>query len=259
MRVTVCQLPDASAGLEDAWPALVVHVREERSEFVLLPELPFSPWFPARRGLDDDGWRGVVQAHAIWRDRLAELAPAAIALTEPRDVEGERHNVAAVLDGDAAVDVHAKRFLPDEEGFWEASCYARGPDRFETATVRGASIGFLICTEMWFGEKARGYGQAGAHLLACPRATASASADKWLAGGRAAAVMAGAFGLSSNRGTGARPSADGIDWAGLGWIVDPEEGDVLGTTDESRPFLTLELDLTRAERAKTTYPRYVRE
>src|SRR3712207_7924885 len=56
---------------------------------------------------------------------------------------------------------------------------------------RGARVGFLICTEMWFGERARAYGDQKAHLLAIPRCTPNESLDRWLAGGRTAAIVAG--------------------------------------------------------------------
>ena len=75
-----------------------------------------------------------------------------------------------------------------------------------------------------------------------------------MAGGRTAAVVSGAFCLSSNIGG---ISQAGVKWGGGGWIVEPEEGDVLGLTSQERPFLTVDIDLAVAEMAKRTYPRYV--
>jgi len=82
-----------------------------------------------------------------------------------------------------------------------------------------------------------------------------ASADKWLAGGRAAAVMCGAFCLSSNRGG---LDINGMEWAGQGWIIEPD-GEILGLTSLEDPFVTVDIDLQTAEKAKKTYPRYVLE
>jgi N-carbamoylputrescine amidase len=104
-------------------------------------------------------------------------------------------------------------------------------------------------------EHARAYGQAGVHLLVVPRATPRQTLDKWLAGGRAAAVVAGAFTLSSN------PLSEPTERANLGgqgWIIGPD-GEVLGITSAEQPFVTIELDLAAAEHAKQTYPRYVRD
>lgn len=57
-------------------------------------------------------------------------------------------------------------------------------------------------------------------------------------------VMAGAFCLSSN--------------GGSGWIIDAE-GTVLATTADQEPFVTLDIDLAAARAAKKSYPRYVAE
>jgi hypothetical protein len=46
------------------------------------------------------------------------------------------------------------------------------------------------------------------------------------------------------------------DLGGQGWAVGPD-GQVLGVTSRARPFLTVSIDLAEAERAKSTYPRYV--
>jgi N-carbamoylputrescine amidase len=48
-----------------------------------------------------------------------------------------------------------------------------------------------------------------------------------------------------------------MKWGGSGWIIEPEEGKVLGVTTREQPFLTLEIDISVAEAAKHTYPRYV--
>ena len=50
--------------------------------------------------------------------------------------------------------VHTKYYLPNEEGFWEASWYERGENTFTPTQNRQAKIGFLICTEIWFTEHA---------------------------------------------------------------------------------------------------------
>ena len=55
------------------------------------------------------------------------------------------------------------------------------------------------------------------------------------------------------------PNVPGSDFGGTGWIIEPEEGAVLGTTSTAEPFLTMDIDPGWAEAAKTTYPRYVKE
>ena len=101
--------------------------------------------------------------------------------------------------------------------------------------------------------KAREYATQGVHLLVCPRATPAPTTDKWIAGGRAAAVVAGAYCLSSNFNGFCCPE---LDFGGTGWIIGPD-GDLLGLTSAQKPYLSLEIDPAAAEAAKKTYPRYV--
>ena len=260
MKVTVCQLTDDMRQLEHDWAALAEHVQAQGSHLVLLPEMPFSRWFAWERSFDSAVWQSALDAHERWMQHLAELAPALVLGSRPVERRGLRQNEGfawEVQNGYQAT--HTKYYLPDEDRFWEASWYQRGDGDFSvfaSHVVRETLyVGFLICTELWFMQRARTYGKQGIHILANPRATERGTADKWLAGGRAAAVVSGAFCLSSNRSaSGTQPG----DMGGLGWIVSPD-GEVLGLTSVERPFVTVEIDLSAAERAKTTYPRYVLE
>lgn len=255
LRCTVCELPDPATGdLEAAWSGLVGHARERAADLVLLPEMPFHPWLPSRRKRGDAEWRTAVEVHRRWEARLSELGADVVAATRPIADGGRRYNEGFLWTPDGTRGVHRKVHLPDEAGFWEASCYEPGPDRFESATAGGIRVGFLVCTELWFLERARAYGADGVDVLLCPRATPREAADKWLAGGRVASVVSGAFCLSSNRSGSGKGSGE---WAGRGWIAHPEHGETLAVTDGERPWVTVEIDPGDARRAKETYPRYV--
>ncbi|MDT8305448.1 MAG: carbon-nitrogen hydrolase family protein [Anaerolineae bacterium] len=261
MIVTVCQLRvERAAGPLEDWPLLVAHARAHHSDLVLLPEMAFYPWPFGRRRFDQATWDAAEAAHKSWLPRLGELAPAVVAGSRPVTRNGEHYNEAflwSVQDGYTAV--HDKYYLPDEAGFWEGSWYRRGDGRFEVAAVPAVAgepvAGFLICTELWFLERARAYGQAGASLLLVPRATERHTVDKWLAAGRVAAMASGAYALSSNH---YHAHDEPFALGGQGWVADPE-GEVLALTSPSRPFASVEIDLGRALEARTTYPRYVEE
>lgn len=250
MRVTVCEMPEEAAAFETAWQALLVHGRSQRPDLVLLPELPFHPWFGTSPIFDIETWRAAEDAHRQWLDRLPELAPAAVLATAPVTRSGRRLNEGFVWDGPAGYRAgHHKFYLPEEEGVWEARWYQTGDGSFDAVQVGAAKVGFIICSELWAFRKAREYGKAGAHILVTPRLTARSSVDKWLAGGRAAAVVSGAYWLSSNR------SSETQDYGGRGWVVGPD-GEVLASTSAAEPFATVDIDLGLADRAKSTYPRY---
>lgn len=251
MKTTITQL-DASR-LERDWDALHNHIAAEQSDLVLLPEMCFATWFCTAPEHDDSVWKAAVAAHEGWLERLPELDAAAIVGTAPRDEDGKRFNVAYLWTAAHGLRwIHRKTYLPNDEGYWEANWYDRAPIDFQPVDLNGRSIGLMICTEIWFMQHAREYGKRGVHLLLNPRSTPAHTNDKWLAGGRTAAVVAGAFCLSSNH----VGRVDKLNLGGAGWICDPD-GVVRATTSDENPFITLDLNLAQADRAKSTYPRYV--
>ena len=255
MKVTVCELRNDLDALKQDWQSLVAHVQSESSELVLLPEMAFYPWLAGTRQVDPVAWQASVEVHDQWMHRFNELSPAMVVGSRPAIRQGKRLNEGFIWDAETGYTaIHTKRYLPDEEGFWEASWYERGECGFSVDQRNKVRIGFLICTDLWFNFHAREYAKQGIHLLMCPRATPERSVEKWIAGGRTAAVVSGAFCLSSNFGG---LSGDGMKWGGCGWIIEPEEGEVLGVTSQAQPFLTVDLGLGAAEKAKRTYPRYV--
>jgi predicted amidohydrolase len=246
----VCEVRTAPGALEEDWAGLVAHVRSEGSDLVVLPELGFAPWFAAERSADAATWEASVSAHDRWLDRLGELPAAAIGTRPVTRSAGRRNQAYARERGGVVLPLHDKSYLPDEPGFWEASWYDRGTGGHAVTHLAGIRAGVLVCTELWFLEHARALGRSGAHVIATPRVTPSSSLDRWLAGGRACAVVAGAWSLSSNS---AEPQH-----GGLGWAVDPE-GEVVATTSRERPWVTVDVDLPAVEAAKLRYPRYVPE
>ncbi len=256
LRVTVTQFADEPEFFEADWTRLAAHVRETGSAWVLLPEMVFAPWFAREQRFNGVVWAGALASQASWETRLSELAPAVVVGSRPVEVDDRRRNQAFVAEpGRALRAAHEKYYLPDEADFWEASWYGRGSGDCTPVMAGAACTGLMLCTDLWFLQHARAYGQAGAHLIAIPRATELATVDKWLAAGRVAAVVAGAFCLSSNR---VSHSAVKTPMGGQGWVVDPD-GKVLALTTVEKPFVTVAIDLARAVAAKQSYPRYVRE
>jgi N-carbamoylputrescine amidase len=189
-------------------------------------------------------------------DRLGDLAPAFVLATLPVEQGSLRLNQAFVWGQTLGYQpVHAKTYFPDEPGFFEAQWFHPTPRDFTPYQLGETKIGFLICTELMFNEWARYYGRKGCHLIAVPRATEKTSVERWLIALRMAAIVSGAFVLSSNH-VGIGPS--GVNFGGAGAIISPE-GEVLGVTSFDEPFITIEVNLQEAEAAKKKYPRYVRE
>ena len=258
MKVTVCQIDSRPGFLDDQLQALGEHLQHQGSDFLLLPEMGLFEWLAAEPTPDGSRWRQAVRAHEGHISRFEELGVARVCGTRPVINEcGSRRNQAYLWtrENPRPIGFHEKYYLPDEEGYFEHSWYDRGAKQFDTARAGDALVGVQICTEMWFFEWARTYAAARVDLLCIPRATPHGSTAKWLAGGQAAAVCAGAYGLSSNLWC---PEGQRANLGGLAWVVDPE-GNILATTDENTPFVTVEVDLEYSRRSKSAYPRYVPE
>lgn len=257
MKVSVCQLDNRSTALQPMLEAFAAQLGEQQPDLLLLPEMCFHEWLAADRQVDRGAWLAAVEAHARQIHALDGLGAAAVIGTRPVIGDGgEFRNQAYLWTPEPRVRaLHEKHYLPDEPGYWEASWYQRGAPRFETCRLGEATIGIQICTEMWFFEWARHFARGNTDLLCIPRATPRTSAEKWLAGGRAAAICSGAWCLSSNL---HNPPGGASDCGGPGWIISPE-GEVLALTDDDTPIVTLDLDLEIARAAKATYPRYVAE
>lgn len=200
---------------------------------------------------DPHPWRSSLSAHRAWTRRLAELRVQGVLSSMPVEENGRRFNAGfAWSQRDGIRIVHRKHFLPEMAGFFERTWFSGGPARFDSEELIGAKIGFAICTELWAMDIAWHYGRRGVHFLVTPRASGSESVDKWIAAGRTAAVIAGAFAVSSNRFSIER------NFGGAGWVIEPD-GQILGLTNEREPFVTVDCALAIANHAKSTYPRSV--
>lgn len=253
MKITVCQLHNERDAFAADWDRLVAHVRAQQSDFVLLPEMPFFPWFPAPREFDGGIWRAAVAAHDAWEKRLSDLTPAKVLGTRPMDFGYIRYSAGFVWKEDEGISetLHVKSCLSNEDGAWETSWYEKGNAEFKTALLGGTSVGMLIGLELWIAEAARAYGADGVQIVTIPRVDRSAAVEsgaaneEWLAGGRAAAITSGAFCVSSTRG------GNGNQVGGIGWILAPD-GQTLAVTSSDAPFATAAVDLTAV---KSTRPR----
>jgi N-carbamoylputrescine amidase len=256
MKLTVCEFSDDPSALLKDWKALISYVYIERSDLVLLPEMPACPWFAANVQFDEKRWQYALQDHDQFMRELTSLAPATVLATRPIEQNQKRLNEAFVWNEKLGYQpVHHKTYFPDEPGFFEAKWFHPTPRDFTPCVLGEIKIGFLICTEVMFNEWARHYGRQGCHIIAVPRATEKATVERWLLALRMAAIVSGAFVLSSNH-AGLGPS--GVHFGGAGAIISPE-GDLLGVTSVDDPAMTIDVNLQEAEVAKKRYPRYVRE
>jgi len=256
MKVTVCQWDSRPEQLEVQLQKLILHCAAHGSELLVLPEMPFDDWLAGSQDLDVARWLASMQLHLDWIERLSRNLKLPLLASRPvLDELGVRRNRAFCwMPQEGLMDGHDKLHLPDEEGYWESRWYQAGSLPLKLYDLGVCRAGVLICSELWFFEHARHYGQQQAHLLCLSRATSSVDTENWIAAGKSAAIVAGAYCLSSNQ---SRPAGVLPDMGGAGWVIDPD-GSLLALTSATEPFVTVAIDLAYADSAKATYPRYLK-
>ncbi len=83
MKVTVCQLDPRAPYLGDFLAGLKQHVQDQKTDFLLLPEMCFSDWLAADPTPDAARWQHAVEDHARHIANLSELGARAVMSTRP--------------------------------------------------------------------------------------------------------------------------------------------------------------------------------
>ena len=229
------------------------HAKQQGAELAVLPELPLNSWCPVRKVVSDDdaedpeGPRWMRQAAAA---REAGIALFGGAIVRDPDT-GRRHNTGLLFDdGGSLITWYRKVHLPEEEGFWETSHYEPGPEPPRVVEACGIRLGLQICSDINRPVGAQILAAHKADLILCPRATPSNSYPRWRLIFRAAAVMSGAYVLSTNR---PGPEA-GVPIGGASLLVGPD-GTLLTETDSHVTVMTIEP--ATVERQRLEYPAYL--
>ena len=254
MRVGFTEWPDGLEPHDTDWNGIAQRIAEARLDLLITNELPFGRWLAAEPAFDRGAAEASVALHEAGLEALKALPVDALISSRPVWADARLANEAFVIAGGTYRALHRKRFFPEEPGWHEATWYAPGGEGGSTTPVAGLRVGVLLCTELMFNEQARRYGREGADLIAVPRATGG-SLDTWRTAGRMAAIVSGAYVVSSNRvGT----AAAGPVFGGVGFAFAPD-GAPLTATTPSEPLVVLDIDAAASARQKAAYPCYVQE
>lgn len=256
MRLAVCESAAEMYAGSDEWKFLTSQTKELQVDLLLLNELPFGPWIATTPKPERETLLTSQKAHEDGIAALGELGVPCVLATRPTFENDKSVNQGFVWETSGKLTpVHTKQFFPEEEGYYEASWFERGETHFRLTEVKGLKVGFLICTEVMFNEWARYYGKNGAQLIVVPRATQLVTHDRWKTALSMAALVSGCYVASSNR-----HGSDqfGKKFGGKGMVFDPC-GNLIAETSGEDPAIPVELDLREVEKAKKSYPFYVRE
>lgn len=256
LKVGVCEAPAELLPGSAEWNELCGLVSREQPDLFLMNELPFGSWIASGKEFDAQTWKDNRALHEEGTRRLGELGAGTVACTRPNECRGRRVNEGFLwAQGQDVNAVHTKQYFPDEEGYYEKRWFEAGERDFRVTKGGALRAGFLICTEVMFNEHARRYGRNGANVILVPRTVGKTSLERWKVAMRMAAVVSGAYVLSSNR---QGKDYRGQEFGGKGWIVDPN-GDVVAETSAANPVVFHEIDTEFVTRAQKEYPCYVEE
>lgn len=254
MRVGFVEWPEGLQAFSSDWTKLAERVDAMRLELLITNELPFGRWIASNPTFDADIAQQSIAAHEAGMAALAALSVPAVLSSRPAWAGDRLLNEAFVLEHGASRVLHSKQYFPAEPGWFEANWYASGDGGFQVADVAGLCVGVLLCTDAMFNEHARSYGRQGAALVALPRAT-GASLEMWHVAGKMAAIVSGAYVISSNR-VGSSPESPAF--GGEGFAYHPN-GSLLATTTPANSLIVAEVEPWVSDHQRAAYPCYVAE
>lgn len=252
MKLTFVEWPTGLEAGGAAWQDLAARVAHEQPDLLVTNEMPFGPWLAAHGSFDAALAARSIALHEAGLAALHALQLPQLISSRPLSAAGRLVNEAFALEGGRYRRLHQKHFFPEEEGWYERSWFGNAVPGFELAEIGGLRVGVLLCTELMFNERARAYGLAGADLIVVPRATGQ-SMTGWHAGCAMAAIVSGAYVVSSNR-AGAEPGGPLFGGGGLAYGPD---GKLIAQTSAAEPALSIAIDAGWPARQKREYPGYV--
>ena len=254
LRIAFVEWPEAFSPDSAQWSGLKQSVPAARPDILVTNELPFGPWLAEGAAFSEDHAHLSIHAHVVGFEAMVELGVPAIISSRPVWNGKRLANEAFVLENGVIRPLHRKQYFPNEPGWLESEWYAGDDSGFSVAEVLGIKVGVLLCTEAMFNEHARAYGKQQASLIVVPRASGR-NLEPWKIAGAMAAVVSGAYVVSSNR---AGRSAGGTQFGGGGFAYAPQ-GRLLAVTTLANPLQVFELDQEVSAQAQREYPCYVPE
>jgi N-carbamoylputrescine amidase len=254
LRIAFVEWPEALSTTDSRWSQLRTSVIAARPDILITNELPFGTWIAEGASFREPDAQSSLRAHEEGLRGLIDLNLPAVISSRPVWNGQRLTNEAFVLQSGTVRPLHRKQYFPNEPGWYESEWYAGDDSGFEVAEVLGIKVGVLLCTEVMFNEHARAYGRQGASLIVIPRAS-GVNIDSWQIAGAMAALVSGAYVVSSNR---VGRSDGGTQFGGGGFAYAPH-GRLLAVTSSASPVQTFKLDPAASKSAQREYPCYVPE
>ena len=200
----------------------------------VLPELPLNPWSPSGRTPFPEDAETLDGVRTSLQKRLAgEVGIGLIGGSIIVDATGTRRNTALAIDSSGELTgTWEKAHIPDEPGFWEADHYQPGTTPLVPLHGLGFPLGLQICSDMNRPQGSQLLAAQGSEIIIAPRATESATWERWRPVLIATALTACCWVATVNR---PRPE-QGVLIGGPSFAVGPDGGILVETSDRMALF-----------------------
>ena len=163
LNPTVGDIPGNVRRIEEARAKVI---RAGGADLIVFPELMLSGYPPEDLVLRDSFMDAIHSAIAELALETADGGPALL-VGAPWRVGGERRNATLLLDGGRVAATVLKHHLPNYGVFDEGRVFVPA-GLPEPVKFRGATLGILICEDMWFADVAGTLAAKGAEILIVP-------------------------------------------------------------------------------------------
>lgn len=244
----------------------VAEAKARGAELVCLEELFAGPYFCQTE--DPTAFDLAESAEGPLCRRMAEAARVhGVTLLVPyfeKRAEGIFHNSAWIFGPRGErLGHYRKMHIPDDPQFMEKYYFTPGDTGFLAVDSPVGKLGPLICWDQWYPEAARLTAMRGARILLYPTAIGwlpseksaegAAQLDAWKTMQRSHAIANGVFVVAINRVGQEGDKANGIEFWGHSFVVDPL-GRVLAEAGEGEEVLVCDLDMSLIGETRKWWP-----
>ncbi|WP_341367181.1 carbon-nitrogen hydrolase family protein [Yoonia sp. BS5-3] len=250
MRISFVTGASADTPFVDQLECICRKALDQRSDAILLPEMPAGKWVCENKPFDAALARNWVAQHEKIEEALLETG-CSFFFTRPVAYRGRLANQAMFLSESHRKVLHTKQIFPNEPGWFESDWFLPGTDQFRTMKLGGVTVAFLICTELFWPEMARSMFDEEIDVFLVPRATGG-SEEKWLVAGRLLSHVTGSFVASSNRN-------HVVQSTDTGFLVRPDGSFETHSTPQLEPEVsTFTMDTKCVCDGRRSYPAYIK-
>ncbi|PWV46129.1 hypothetical protein [Chitinophaga sp. S165] len=115
IKVTVCELSNDRNQFAKDWQQLRGYLANNKTDLLLLPEMPFYTWFVNNKQVSEKIQKRSVQEHQLWIKEVEKLEVKYVIYSAPELAGRKFYNTAYIFQkGKGHQRIHTKALFPEE-------------------------------------------------------------------------------------------------------------------------------------------------